>query len=188
EQTGVNYADSFDYLKDLKDCDNELRGKYLYPLLMHLIGAEMEEGQSEELPINKKTFNMIQEYSNAVDELYAEVQEKVGVDEADELISKVDDLKFKNLKITRQGLLDAFSKEPKYINGTVLTDVPTGVKLYPITEYDNGLTLCVTKSDGLHLAPTGLLEDINSNFKYGKHDTVRTKEDFEGYNYNEFGE
>jgi hypothetical protein len=40
EESQCNYADTYDYFKDLNQCDDELKAKYLTELFMYILQQE----------------------------------------------------------------------------------------------------------------------------------------------------
>lgn len=106
-------------------------------------------------------FDFIKQQSFLNAELYFEL-EKIGIDaeKLDELLDAHDELCEKTLQIGK------YLDKDKYVNkNTYITKSYEGadrfLKLHIIYQYKNGMALCSSTTDFLHLVPCNLLSDIN---------------------------
>lgn len=116
--------------------------------------------------MNKKTFDMIMEYSKKVNELYFELEKMHDSNVAEKLIEDLDKLEYKFLGFEEGEDLSKYFDEGKetYIT-EAYENIPRYLKLYMIRECEDDMVLCVSTADSYYLVPKKLLateEEANS--------------------------
>jgi len=111
------------------------------------------------LVMDKKTFDIIEKHYELETELFFEIEKKgIELDNLVELFDKLADFREQTLKIGKYLDKEKYVNRDTYI-ATDLEKLPKYTKLNVIYEYDNGMALCITTSEMIHLVPKVLLVD-----------------------------
>ena len=107
--------------------------------------------------MDKKTYDIISEFSTLANNLYFELEKKLGIEEADKLVSGFDEVYSRELKIGKYLDEELVLNKEGYLSEKY-KEFPSYLKVNVIYEYENGYSLCETTSGIIALMPTDLIK------------------------------
>src|SRR5690625_3891316 len=108
------------------------------------------------IQLNKEIFEIIQQFHSIETDLYFQLEKKLGVDEAEELLDGFTDYREKLLKIGKYLDEEAVLNRDAVLNSKY-NGFPKYLKLNILYEYENGFSLCETTTGLIELIPSELL-------------------------------